>query len=121
MTMDSSFATLLLRQLFRHPACQSQRNRLALSSYIYNGYRIRHQQHQRGMSTRPGSTRGAKPREKTNEPNWQQRTQLFSPDAAQEYMAYPTVTAYELRHRKERPKRVKMLMRDFVEGELLAP
>jgi hypothetical protein len=52
-----------------------------------------------------------------NESNWQQRTDIFPQDKSEEFNKYPMVTADQLRGRRERPKRVKMLMRDFVEGE----
>lgn len=35
----------------------------------------------------------------------------------QEYRSYPTVTAKELRRRRERPRQVKMLTREFIDGE----
>jgi hypothetical protein len=35
---------------------------------------------------------------------------------SEEYNKYPMVTADQLRGRKERPRRVKMLTRDFIEG-----
>lgn len=51
-----------------------------------------------------------------NESHWQQRTDLFPTDMSAEYEKYPMVTADLLRGRRERPRRVKMLTRDFIEG-----
>lgn len=62
------------------------------------------------------SDRGVKPSNKDNEANWQQRTELFSLDMSEEYKKYPMVTANDLRTRRDRPRKVKMLMRDFIEG-----
>ncbi|KAJ5037565.1 uncharacterized protein L3040_007737 [Drepanopeziza brunnea f. sp. 'multigermtubi'] len=50
-----------------------------------------------------------------------QRTDLFPLDMSGEYQKYPMVTADQLRGRKERPRRVKMLMRDFIEDSLYNP
>jgi hypothetical protein len=41
---------------------------------------------------------------------------LFPQDMAEEYSKFPMVTADQLRERRERPRRVKMLTRDFIEG-----
>jgi hypothetical protein len=35
----------------------------------------------------------------------------------EEFERYPMVTAEMLKGRRERPRRVKMLMREFIEGE----
>ena len=51
-----------------------------------------------------------------NESHWQQRSDLFPLDMSEEYQKYPMVTADQLRGRRERPRRVKMLTRDFIEG-----
>ncbi len=51
-----------------------------------------------------------------NESDWQQRSNAFTKDKSEEYMKFPMVTANELRGRKDRPRRVRMLMRDFIEG-----
>ncbi|KAI1123169.1 S-adenosyl-L-methionine-dependent methyltransferase [Nemania abortiva] len=137
--MDSPIVTQLFRQLFRHPACQSRRNLAttttttttnSLAAHLHHGRRARHsqqRQHQqlssqqrRTMATRD-TVRGQKPGQKNNEANWQQRTEMFSLDMSEEYKKYPTVTAHDLRARRERPKRVKMLMRDFIEDSLYNP
>ena len=52
----------------------------------------------------------------TEQTHWQQRTDLFPQNRSNEYEKYPMVTADLLRTRRDRPKRVKMLMRDFIEG-----
>lgn len=44
------------------------------------------------------------------------RTDVLPQDKSGEFAKYPMVTADQLRGRKERPRRVKMLMRDFIEG-----
>ena len=51
-----------------------------------------------------------------HESNWQQRTDIFQQDMSEEFKKFPMVTAMDLRQRQERPRRVKMLMRDFIEG-----
>ncbi|CAJ2500202.1 Uu.00g030550.m01.CDS01 [Anthostomella pinea] len=72
------------------------------------------------MASRP-TIRGARAAPAKNESNWQQRTELFSLDLSDEYKTYPMVTANDLRGRRERPRKVKMLMRDFIEDSLYNP
>lgn len=57
----------------------------------------------------------------TNESSWQQRTDHFPIDKAEEFKRFPSVTADALRGRRDRPRRVKMLMRDFIEDSLYNP
>ncbi|KAK3073867.1 hypothetical protein LTR53_004166 [Teratosphaeriaceae sp. CCFEE 6253] len=57
----------------------------------------------------------------TVESSWQQRTDHFPLDKADDFRRYPTVTSDGLRARRERPTRVKMLMRDFIEDSLYNP
>lgn len=111
--MDSPIVTQLFRQLFRHRACQSRQNFVKLATTIQH---VRRQQQRRLYS----DDRGARntPR---NESNWQQRTDLFPVDMSEEYKKYPMVTANDLRTKKDRPRRVKMLMRDFIEDSLYNP
>ena len=60
--------------------------------------------------------RGERAEKSGNESHWQQRTDIFPLDMRDEYDRYPMVTADQLRGRRERPRRVKMLTRDFIEG-----
>ncbi|KAK6210757.1 hypothetical protein LQW54_005962 [Pestalotiopsis sp. IQ-011] len=131
--MDSPLVTQLFRQLFRqqHSACRARRSVAALPSAA-----LRHQ-HGRGASTtlpaaqeqrrgmassgRPGARGTTKQFGKANESDWQQRTELFSFDMSEEYKSYPLITAEELKSRKERPRKVKMLMRDFIDDSLYNP
>jgi hypothetical protein len=48
---------------------------------------------------------------------WLPRPSLCQEDKKREYLKYPTVNATMLRTWKHPPKRVKMLMRDFIEGQ----
>lgn len=48
---------------------------------------------------------------------WQPRSDYLPEDKTEEFRRYPTVTSDILRNRRERPRRVKMLMRDFIEGQ----
>ena len=47
---------------------------------------------------------------------WQQRIDAFPKDMSKQLREYPKLTASDLRHRTQRPRRVKMLARDFIEG-----
>ena len=47
---------------------------------------------------------------------WQQRIDAFPKDMSKQLREYPKVTANDLRHRTQRPRRVKMLAREFIEG-----
>ncbi|KAI9748508.1 MAG: hypothetical protein M1815_003202 [Lichina confinis] len=61
---------------------------------------------------------------RTQDAEWQQRSEFlpqFQKDRSEEYRRYPMVTADQLRRRKEPPKRVKMLVRDFIEDSLYNP
>lgn len=120
--MDSPVVSRLFRQLFtHHPACPSRQNLARLATAIHHVRRQRH-----GLGQRPYSTadrpRGAPTNSaRRNESNWQQRTMLLPEDRSEEFKRYPMVTSADLRGRKERPRRVKMLMRDFIEDSLYNP
>ena len=105
--MDSPIISRLFRQLFSHRPCRALPSH---SSPPFRPQSVRRSQI-RGLADR---RRGGKITR--NENNWQQRTDIFTHDMSEEYTKYPMVTADQLRGRKERPKRVKMLTRDFIEG-----
>ncbi|KAK4499056.1 hypothetical protein PRZ48_009568 [Zasmidium cellare] len=106
--MDSSAVVLnrLFRQLATHRFCQHATRSTAAAPAQW-------QCQKRNSST------GTLKRDK--ESTWQQRTDHFPSDKADEYKRYPTVTSDQLRGRRQRPRRVKMLMRDFIEDSLYNP
>ncbi|KAH7321269.1 S-adenosyl-L-methionine-dependent methyltransferase [Stachybotrys elegans] len=125
--MDSPIVAQLFRQLFRHRprGCQ---NRLAYahahisasssSSSIHVASRFVRQQQRRSYSDRRVSLdRGLK----NNESRWQQRTHILPEDRSAEFAEYPYITLDELKTRTERPRRVKMLLRDFIDDSLYNP
>ncbi|PSR87414.1 S-adenosyl-L-methionine-dependent methyltransferase [Coniella lustricola] len=126
--MDSPIVTQLFRQLFRHrhPACHARRS---LSSTLAPA--LHHRRQLRQLSSSPSSSarsssnsrgRGATAlSESEKERGWQQRHHLLPKDKSAEARTYPTVTARDLRQYKERPRRVKMLLRDFIEDSLYNP
>jgi len=107
-SMDSPIISRLFRQLFTHRPCQSLRSHSALP------FRIQHAQRTQ-VRCASGRRFGGDDASR-NESNWQQRTDIFPMDMSEEYKKYPMVTADQLRGRRERPRRVKMLTRDFIEG-----
>lgn len=108
--MDSAVINRLFRRLARHHFCQHHRHVPATVSC--------QQWRSQGQYSRARLQERVKT---TVESNWQQRTDHFPQDKADEFKKYQTVTADALRARKERPKRVKMLTRDFIEDSLYNP
>ncbi|KUI57098.1 hypothetical protein VP1G_04402 [Cytospora mali] len=120
--MDSPIVTQLFRQLFRHghPACHTRRNLTNLASALQHGRQRQRQlriHNTRALSS--GRRAGLSTLEK--ERQWQQRNDTFPADRSDELDRYPMVTARDLRSCRERPRRVKMLMRDFIEDSLYNP
>jgi hypothetical protein len=70
------------------------------------------------MQRRGKATRFAEGETK-RESRWTPRKNAYPQERTEEFERYPTVTADMLRSRRERPRRVKMLLRDFIEGQML--
>jgi hypothetical protein len=68
------------------------------------------------LDTYSGGRRPSPREERSNESRWQPRSDHVPLGRMAEFERYPTVTAHSLRTRSERPRRVKMLMRDFIHG-----
>ncbi|KKY26021.1 hypothetical protein UCDDS831_g01531 [Diplodia seriata] len=106
--MDSPVVAQLFRQLFSHRASQCLR---APSVSLARSQR-RALTYTRDDAGQAEASSGSK---------WQQRTNIFPLERSDEFDRYPMVTADALRNRRERPRRVKMLMRDFIEDSLYNP
>lgn len=124
--MDSPAVTQLFRQLFRqpHPACLARRTFASVTTAVHRHHHHHHHHHHhyrrrqlRALSSARGG-RAARGSITTSEKEraWQQRSNVFPQEKSEELQRYPLVTANELRSYKERPRRVRMLMRDFIEG-----
>ncbi|KAF3051945.1 hypothetical protein E8E11_007394 [Didymella keratinophila] len=109
--MDSPLVTQLFRQLFSHRAaqCLARGTRPALTSARAP------QLQRRGKATRLGEG------ETSRESRWTPRRNAFPQERTEEFERYPMVTSDMLRSRRERPRRVRMLMRDFIEDSLYNP
>ena len=104
--MDSPVITQVFRRLFSHQTCSRIRSYSSLPFRVANApYRKSYQTG--GKSINDGDRQ---------ESHWQQRTDILPQDKSRDFERYPMVTASALRGRRERPKRVKMLARDFIEG-----
>lgn len=109
LSMDSPAVSRALRRLFSHETCSRQRfsalPRVAPVSGLKPWVRTE------STSSKPKRREGSTP-----DSDWHVRDDMLTPDKSKEFERYPWLTADELRGRRQRPRRVKMLMRDFIEG-----
>ncbi|GAB7351574.1 hypothetical protein MBLNU459_g2197t1 [Dothideomycetes sp. NU459] len=115
--MDSAALGQLFRQLFAHRPCS------ACARHVHAARSARSARSARRLygSTPARGYQARRTETSRAESSWQQRTDHFPQDRAGEYRKYPFVTSDGLRARAERPRRVKMLMRDFIEDSLYNP
>lgn len=124
-SMDSPIVTQLFRQLFRQRPRGCQGHWPATTTTLRNralGHDDRRSlrpssYHGRQYATRASLDRGMK----KNESRWQQRSHLLPEDRSDEFARYPYISMQELKQRTERPRKVKMLLRDFIEGRVACP
>ncbi|KAI1019554.1 hypothetical protein LB505_000507 [Fusarium chuoi] len=114
--MDSPIVAQIFRQLFHHrpPGCKGVRNLAGLRNGLRTTTIVSHQS-RFYVAGRPSSDRGMK----KNESRWQQRTNILPQDRSTEFAEYPYISIDELKQRTERPRKVKMLLRDFIDGMAL--
>ena len=108
--MDSALTSKIFRRLLSHQTCSRLRFHPPICGRLpSNAPGRRYYRSSKEDDGDDGSKQTS---------NWQMRTDLLLPDKLKEYERYPMVTSDMLRSRQERPKRVKMLARDFIEGAL---
>ena len=130
-SMDSPTVTQLFRQLFSHRASQCLARGGAPPSLAQAARAAQTQQHRGKATTAAAAAAAAAARttrtttrtaprvgegETKRESRWQPRRNAFPHEREEEFQRYPLVTSDMLRGRRERPRRVRMLLRDFIEG-----
>ncbi|PYI24862.1 COG1565 domain protein [Aspergillus indologenus CBS 114.80] len=116
--MDSPVLNQLLRQLFRHPACQSFRSTPSLSARRPGCVRLSPSHPHHRQQCRPFLRKAPGTKKASNDGTiWNER-RFITRDISEELQKYPMVTAKELRHHRERPRQVKMWGREFIDDSL---
>ena len=110
LQMDSPAVTRIFQQLFARPSrrclhlANAARRNSGPSLNQYRQYSAR-----RSDTLKDGGS------------SWQQRIDAFPKDMSRQLKEYPRVTARDLQHRTQRPRRVKMYTREFIEGSTTSP
>ncbi|KAB8611424.1 hypothetical protein FH972_025929 [Carpinus fangiana] len=120
--MDSPAASLFFKRLLSNAVCQSCRQSVAQARHGI----VQPLTFQRAAGTysrlkKEAETKKSRKEWGTTADIWQPRSGLKSQDVVEEFKEYPLTTAEELRHKNRRPRRQKMLMRDFIEDSLYNP
>jgi len=105
--MDLPCARRFFRQLFVYSTSQCHRQTPPIAPRIAKS---------KITSRRVGVYSKIRRNEPTEIVAWQQKTEVLPEDRALEFSTYGLMTANELRLKSRKPRRVKMLLRDFIEG-----
>ena len=108
--MDAAILSRVFHELFSHRVCSriryAPRARSSTSARLISSSLSRAEQR--------GPEYGGSKQEV-----WHQRSDSLPHEKLAELEKFPMITAAGLKSRRSRPKRVKMLLRDFIEGESL--
>jgi hypothetical protein len=122
--MDSPLVNRIFRRLFAHETCSAlryTRARPTCGRIAATQCRLHERRTFFGIPEIKESSRYSSPKQhKGKDDDWQQRAVLTFEDKTDEYNNAVLVTSEELQSRKTRPKGVKMLTRDFIEGKTFA-
>ena len=105
--MDSPLASKIFQRLLSHQTCSKARFYPSTGRLLLNAPGQRYYRTSKEENGDDGNRQTS---------DWQMRTDIFPPDKLRDYEKYPIVTSNMLRSRRERPRRAKMLARDFIEG-----
>lgn len=113
--MDSHILNQLFRQLFIHRGCHCTRptSIRRLNGTRHGAATLRYQQQSRTFLSRRETT---SKKNATNDGSMWTKRDDYPRDLEQQLRTFPLVTAKDLRNRRERPRQVKMLTREFIEG-----
>ncbi|KAF3920841.1 hypothetical protein ABW21_db0201790 [Orbilia brochopaga] len=121
MDLSQALLSRLFRQLFRHPACRRRASTIATTgttAWCRREPSLRpfslHHPPRRRLHTSPA------PRV-VSDTGWLPRDKLPSVDLTEAFNRAPLVTAASLQKRRERPRMVKMLVRDYIDDALYNP
>ncbi|KAF8456280.1 S-adenosyl-L-methionine-dependent methyltransferase [Terfezia claveryi] len=121
--MDSPLVSSIFRTLFHHRALLLRRSSPLLARPHPPRPNANVGRRALVASSTPGGGHHQKKAKKKKEEvvAWQPRSIHMYQDVSQEFDRYPMVTAADLVGRRERPKRVKMWARDFIDDSLYNP
>ncbi|KAK6541122.1 hypothetical protein TWF694_008495 [Orbilia ellipsospora] len=115
MDLSQALLSSLFRQFFRHPACQRRARFHSIPRRAPPRHLCSYHPPRRRLHTSTAY------RVAPDDSGWLPRDKLVPGDLSVEFAKFPLVTASILANRRERPKMVKMLVRDYIDDALYNP